>query len=85
MADECIKKILVKPEGLFELCQRENWILAKAKTKAQISFAVTAKLIERLCFRYSDSTTPCVAAQAGLCWTWSEILKTDFSASRLIY
>ena len=32
---------------------------ACAKTKAQISFAVTAKLImQRLCFRYTDNTIP---------------------------
>ena len=52
---------------------------------------------QRLCFRYSDSTIPLllkseissfylssVAAQAGLCQTWSETPKTGFLTSRLI-
>ena len=52
---------------------------------------------QRLCFRYTDSTIPLlpkseissfkpssVAAQAGLCRTWSETPKSGFLASRLI-
>ena len=52
---------------------------------------------QRLCFRFTDSTIrlvlkseissfqpPSVAAQAGLCETWSETPKTGFLASRLI-
>ena len=53
---------------------------------------------QRLCFRYTDSTISLllkseissfylssVAAQAGLCQTWSETPKTGFVASRLNY
>ena len=53
---------------------------------------------QRLCFRYTDSTITllhkseisifypsCVAAQADLCQTWSEIPKTGFLASRHMY
>ena len=56
-----------------------------AKTKAQLSFAVTAKLIMPVCFRYTDSTIPLlskskitsikpssVLVQLGLCRTGSE-------------
>ena len=52
---------------------------------------------QRLCFRYTDSTIvllltseitsfypSSVAAQAGLCQTWSETPKSGFLASRLI-
>ena len=53
---------------------------------------------QRLCFRYIDSTIPLLstyeisslwpstlAAQAGLCGTWSETPKTGFLRTRLIY
>ena len=52
---------------------------------------------QRLCFRYIDSTIPLlskskisslypssVAAQPGLCGTWSETPKTGFLTTRLI-
>ena len=52
---------------------------------------------QRLCFRYTDSTIPLlfkseissllpssVAAQSGLCGTWSETPKTGFLRTRLI-
>ena len=52
---------------------------------------------QRLCFRYMDSTIPLlpeseissfypssVTVQTGLCWTWSETLKTGFLTTRLI-
>ena len=51
---------------------------------------------QRLCFRYTDSTTPILieseissllpfseTVQIGLCGTWSETLKTSFLALRL--
>ena len=70
---------------------------AYAKTKTQISFAVTAKLISVFVFRYTDSTIPLlpkseisslwpfsVAVQPGLCGTWSETPKTGFLTTRLI-
>ena len=51
---------------------------------------------QRLCFCYIDSTMPLlpksevsclkqssVTAQSGLCWTWSETLKTGFLTTRL--
>ena len=53
---------------------------------------------QRLCFRYTDSTFPLlpkseisslllssIPVQPGLCRTWSEILKTGFLATRLIF
>ena len=52
---------------------------------------------QRLCFRYTDATIPLlskyeisslwsssVAAQPGLCGTWSETRKTGFLTTRLI-
>ena len=52
---------------------------------------------QRLCFRYTDSTTPplsesevsslllsSVAVQPGLCGTWSKTPKTGFLRTRLI-
>ena len=72
-------------------------IFAYAKTKALISFAVTAKL-QRLSFRYTDSTISLlsksrisslkpfsVLVQFGVCRTWSETPKTGFLAMLLIY
>ena len=69
---------------------------AYAKTKTQISFAVTAKLISAFVFRYIDSTIPLLskseilsvllfseAVQPGLCQTWSETPKTGFLRTRL--
>ena len=63
---------------------------AYAKTKAQISCAVTAQLIS-LCFHYVNSTIhllpkyemssllpSSVAVQPGLCRTWPENWKTGF-------
>ena len=53
---------------------------------------------QRLCFRYTDSTTTLlfkyemssllpssVAVQPGLCGTWSETPKTGFLRTRLIF
>ena len=55
---------------------------------------------QRLCFRYTDTTTTIpllsksvisilytssVVIQSGLCRTWSETLKTGFLTMRLIY
>ena len=52
---------------------------------------------QRLCFRYTDSTMPLllqfeisglkpssVAAESGLCQTWSKTPKTSFLTTRLI-
>ena len=74
----------------------ENQIFAFAKTKAQISFAKNCEADQPLCFRYTDSTISLlpksevssflhssVAAQDGLCRTWSETQRTGFLASRL--
>ena len=67
---------------------------AWAKTKAQISFAVTAKLISVFVFAtrivqrlylyltFEDSSS--VAVQTGLCQTWSETPNTAFLASRFM-
>ena len=73
---------------------------AYAKTKTQISFAVTTKLISltSLCFRCIDSTIPLlhkseisslqsssVVVQPGLCQIWSESPKTGLLTTRLNY
>ena len=68
-----------------------------AKTKPQISCAVTAQVDQRLCFRYIDTTIPLlykseiksfkpssVAVQPGLCQTWSQTAKTSFFITRLM-
>ena len=65
---------------------------AYAKTKTQISFVVTAKLIsafvfatrivQSLYFLYTKPSS--VALQPGLCRTWSETPKTGFLTTRLI-
>ena len=70
---------------------------AYAKTKLRISCVESNRAADhRLCFRYTDSTTPLlskskisslypssVAVQSGLCQTWSETPKTGFLATRL--
>ena len=50
----------------------ENWNLAYAKTKAQISCAVTAQLISTLVFATR-------IVQVSLCQTWSQTLRQVFS------
>ena len=75
--------ILIKP--YYE----KTDLFAYAKTKLQISCALTAQLISTFVFRFKDSTTPCllkfkissfslspVTVEACLCQTWSESLKT---------
>ena len=74
-----------------------NWILALAKTKVQISCAVTARLISAFVFtsQIDHSTIPLrltseilsyslSSAQMGLWVTWLETQKTGFHALRLI-
>ena len=65
-----------------------------AKTKAQISSS-NCKADQRLCFRYTDSTTPLLliskissflpASVTGLCPTLSETPKTVFLVYWLIF
>ena len=70
---------------------------AYAKTKAQISCAVAAQLIQAFVFAarvvqslfFLNSKSQAfsffsVTVQAGLCQTWSETPKTGFLVSRLI-
>ena len=91
--------ILLKEANLYSMWSNTHMshvvrkpAFAYAKTKTQISFAVTAKLISAFVFCYTDSTFPLlpkygisslyassVIAQPGLCWTWSETPKTVFS------
>ena len=72
-------------------CIIRKGIFAYAKTKMQISCAVTTLLILHLCFHFIDSSIPLlpkyeisslqpssVAVQPGLCRTMSETLKTGF-------
>ena len=70
----------------------ENRYFAFAKTKTQISFAVSAKLNSAFVFtthivqyipllpktEISSFYASSVIAQPGLCGIWSETLKTDF-------
>ena len=76
----------------------ENRSFAYAKTKTQISFAVTAKLISAFVFatqiaqfvfyinlNFSSFLPSSIVEQVGLCRTCSETPKTDFLASRLKY
>ena len=74
-------------------------LFAFAKTKGQISCAVTVQLADqRLCFHYIDSTIPLlpkskissllpssVAVKPGLCWTWLETPKACFLTKHIIY
>ena len=73
----------------------ENWLFAYAKTKTQISFAVTAchrEADQRLCFRFTDSTIPLLpktetssfqpssmAVQPGFVWDQVKQTKPVFS------
>ena len=72
-----------------------DFCLCKNKEADQLCSNCTAD--QRLCFCYTESEIPLlpkpeisgfspssVAAQAGLCQTWSELLKTGFLALRLI-
>ena len=74
-----------------------NWIFAYAKTKAQISFAVTAKLISAFGFatrivlfliylypKFQDYSF-LLRLYRLVCQTRSETPNTDFLASRLIF
>ena len=74
---------------------RKPGFFAYAKTKAQISFGVTAKLISAFVFatwivQFVFFLNPkfqvlaCFCDHAGLCQTWSETPKTGFLVSRLI-
>ena len=67
-------------------------VFAYAKTKAQISCAVTARMISAFVFAtcmvlYLYFLNPkCQASnpQPGLCRTWQEIYKTEFLMTRFI-
>ena len=75
----------------------ENRLFAYAKTKTQISFAVTTKLISAVVFAtwilrflyflnpkfQASLETSSVIEQPGLCRTWSETPKTSFLTTRL--
>ena len=75
-----------KDEGNSIFNKKENKIFASAKTKAQISCAVTAQLISAFVFatqivqidKISNIYSPSVIVKAGLCWTRSETLKSGF-------
>ena len=68
-----------KPD--FRLCEDEGADQLRSNCEAD----------QRLCFRYTDSTTPSLpkceisleTAQTDLCRTFTEIPKTGFLASRL--
>ena len=45
-------------EQMSRVVRKPFFFFAYAKTKMQISFAVTREADQRLCFRYTDSTIP---------------------------
>ena len=82
--------IVIKYEPPHGKNQQSAW----AKTKAPISFALTAELISAFVFFYMDSTIPLLSkskissllpssetVQAGLCQTWSEPKLLVFSCT----
>ena len=86
---------------LFSLSEprHKKPVFAYAKTKAQVSCAVTAQLISAHdCFRCTDSAIPyflkseisnfypsSVAAQAGMCETRSETVEDRFSCVAVLF
>ena len=88
---ECLRQSYVDIEQyLSRIVRKPDFALAK--TKAKISFVVTAKLFSAfvdtisllLKSEISSFLPTSVTVQVGLCRTWSETLKTGFLASRLI-
>ena len=78
---------LVTRKPAFCICENKDAYQLRGNREAD----------QRLCFRYMDSAIPLlskseissllpssVAAQPGLCRTWSETLKTGFLRTRLI-
>ena len=72
-------------------------VFAYAKTKGVEQLRGNCTADQHLRFRYIGSSMPLqsnseisilytssVAVQSGLCWTWSETLKTGFLSMRLI-
>ena len=79
-----LRRIMRKPA--FCICENKDADQLRGNREAD----------QRLCFRYSDSTTPLLSAseisslqpssvvvQPSLCRTWSETSKTGFLATRL--
>ena len=77
---------MTKPD--FRICENKDADQLRGNREAD----------QRLCFRYMDTTIPLfskteisslkpssVAVQPGLCRTWSEIPKTGFLTTRLIW
>ena len=71
-------------------------VFCLGKSKGADRLRSNCEADQRLCFCYTNSTIPLlkseissfypsVAAQAGLCRTWSETPKTGFLASRLMF
>ena len=75
--------------NLSRLMRKPDFCICKSKDSDQLRSYCAAD--QRLCFCYIDSTIPLLpksekkmAAQPGLCQTWSGTLKTGFLAVRLI-
>ena len=90
------KKLFIEDPDIVlhmsRIMRKPDFCLCKNKGADQLHS--NCKADQRLCFRYSDSTTSLlpfkflpfsVAVQAALCQTWSETPKTGFLATRLIY
>ena len=73
-------------------------VFANSRTKARIGFEVSAELTGAFAFDgqivqslfflnlfFSGLWPPYVAAQPGLCQTWSEVPKTGLHTARLIW
>ena len=87
--------LLCTRDNLGRVMRRPAFCVCKNKDADQLRGNREAD--QRFCFRYTDSTIPLlpkskfsslypfsVAAQPGLCQTWSETPKTGFLTTRLI-
>ena len=83
--------VVIRRSDLSRIMRKPDFCLYENKGADQL-----CSYNQRLCFRYTDSTTPLLpkseisilyssfaTAQAGLCQTWSETPKTCFFTSRL--
>ena len=92
----CQTRLQMDLTYLSRVVRKPAYCLCENKDADQLRGDREADL--RLCFRYTDSTTPLlsrseisslysssVVVQPGLCGTWSETPKTGFLRTRLIY
>ena len=83
--------------NVFEPHDEKTCILHLRKNKRADQLHGNSAAGQCLCFRYIDNTIPLLpkfeisslwpsseALKPGLCWTWSETLKTGFLVTQLI-